>query len=159
MKALTSLTSRLVLPLTLCGALLALPALAAGTQVKVTADTFVIDQVTNKATFTGAVVITRGSMTMWADKAVVNYGDGGEGDIDGLDATGNVRIKTTGQEATGKRAVFTPDNSTVRLSGNVKVTNATGTMTGPELTINLATNNSVFKGSEGGRVTGVFTPQ
>jgi hypothetical protein len=32
-------------------------------------------------------------------------------------------------------------------------------MSGPELTINLASNSSVFKGSEGGRVTGVFTPQ
>lgn len=138
---------------------LAAPALAAATPVKITADTFVIDQATNKATFTGAVVITRGSMTMWADKAVVNYGTGGEGDIDGLDATGNVRIKTTGQEATGSRAIFTPDNSTVRLTGNVKVKNASGTMSGPELTINLASNTSVFKGSEGGRVTGVFTPQ
>jgi len=135
------------------------PAFAAGTPVKITADSFVIDQATSKATFTGAVVITRGSMTMWADKAVVNYGNGGEADIDGLDATGNVRIKTTGQEATGNRATFTPDNSTVRLSGNVKVKNAQGTMSGPELTINLSSNTSVFKGSEGGRVTGVFTPQ
>lgn len=159
MKALTSVRSWLVLLLALCGALLALPGLAAGTAVTVTADSFVIDEATKKATFTGTVVITRGSMTMWADKAVVNYGDGGEGDIDGLDATGNVRIKTTGQEATGTRAVFTPDNSTVRLTGNVKVTNATGTMSGPELTINLASNSSVFKGSEKGRVTGVFTPQ
>jgi lipopolysaccharide export system protein LptA len=140
-------------------ALVAAPALAAGTPVKITADSFVIDQATNKATFSGAVVITRGSMTMWADKAVVNYGSGGEGDIDGLDATGNVRIKTTGQEASGSRALFTPDNSLIRLSGNVKVKNATGNMSGPELTINLSSNTSVFKGSEGGRVTGVFTPQ
>jgi len=140
-------------------AIFALPALAAGTPVKITADSFVIDQATNKATFTGAVVITRGTMTMWADKAVVDYGSGGEGDIDGLDATGHVRITTTGQEATGERAVFTPDNSIVRLSGNVRVKNDTGTMSGPELTINLASNTSVFKGSEGGRVTGVFTPR
>jgi lipopolysaccharide export system protein LptA len=145
--------------LALLFALLATPALAAGTPVKITADSFVIDQGTNNATFTGAVVITRGSMTMWADKAVVNYGNGGEADIDGLDATGNVRIKTTGQEASGNRAIFTPDNSLVRLSGNVKVKSAQGTMSGPELTINLSSNTSTFKGSEGGRVTGVFTPQ
>ncbi len=150
---------RYLLALLLALATFALPALAAGTPVKISADSFTIDQATNKATFSGAVVITRGSMTMWADKAVVNYGTGGEGDIDGLDATGNVRIKTTGQEATGNRAIFTPDNSTVRLSGNVRVRNASGTMSGPELTINLASNSSVFKGSEGGRVTGVFTPQ
>ncbi len=140
-------------------ALFVAPALAAGTPVKITANSFVIDQGTNKATFTGAVVITRGTMTMWADKAVVNYGNGGEADIDGLEASGNVRITTTGQEATGNRAVFTPDNSTVRLSGNVRVKNASGTMSGPELTINLSSNTSTFRGSEGGRVTGVFTPQ
>lgn len=145
--------------LSLLLALSATPVLAAGTPVKVTADSFVIDQATNKATFTGAVVITRGTMTMWSDKAVVNYGNGGESDIDELDATGNVRIKTSGQEATGNRAVFTPDNSTVRLTGNVKVVNSSGIVSGPELIINLKSNSSTFKGSEGGRVTGVFTPQ
>jgi lipopolysaccharide export system protein LptA len=147
------------LRLALLVALFAFPALAAGTPVKITADSFVVDQGSNHATFAGGVVITRGSMTMWADKVVVNYGDGGESDIDGLEATGNVRIKTTGQEATGNRAVFTPDDSIIRVSGNVQVHNAQGTMSGPELTINLASNSSVFKGSEGGRVTGVFTPQ
>jgi len=145
----------LALLLVLCAA----PALAEGTPVKVTADSFVVDQGSNHATFSGSVVVTRGSMTLWADKVVVNYGTGGESDIDGLDATGNVRIKTTGQDATGKRAVFTPDDSIVRMSGDVTVKNAQGTMTGPELTINLASNKSVFQGSEGGRVTGVFTPQ
>jgi lipopolysaccharide export system protein LptA len=135
------------------------PASAAGTPVKITADNFTIDQSSNHATFTGKVVITRGSMTMWAEKVLVRYGTGGESDIDELEATGGVRIKTTGQEATGNRAVFTPDNSTVKLTGDVKVKNAQGTMNGPELTINLAKNTSVFKGSAGGRVTGVFTPQ
>jgi lipopolysaccharide export system protein LptA len=135
------------------------PALAAGTPVKITADSFVIDQASSTATFTGAVVITRGTMTMWSDKAVVRYGTGGESDIDGLDATGNVKIKTTGQEASGNRAVFTPDDSVVRMTGNVRVKNAQGTLSGPELTINLSSNTSVFQGGAGGRVTGVFTPQ
>jgi lipopolysaccharide export system protein LptA len=145
--------------LALLAALFAAPALAAGTPVKITADSFVVDQSSNHATFSGSVVVVRGTMTMWADTVVVNYGDGGESDIDGLEATGKVRIKTTAQEATGNRAVYTPDDSIVKLTGKVTVKNAQGTMTGPELTINLDTNISVFQGSEGGRVTGVFTPQ
>jgi len=145
--------------LALLFALLAVPAWAAGTPVKITADNFAIDQSSNTASFSGAVVITRGSMTMWADSVVVNYGAGGQTDIDSLEATGKVRIKTTGQEATGNHAIFTPDNSLVRLSGDVRVVNAQGTMAGPDLTIDLANNTSVFKGSKGGRVTGVFTPQ
>jgi lipopolysaccharide export system protein LptA len=137
------------------------PALAqaAATPVKITADTFTVDEATKQATFKGKVEILRGEMTMWAATVEVKYGAGGQSDIDSLEATGGVRIKSPGQEATGARAVFDPDTSVVRLSGNVKLVNTQGTMSGPELTIDLAKNTSVFKGSEGGRVTGVFTPQ
>ncbi len=127
--------------------------------VKVTADTFTIDQSSRDATFTGNVVITRGTLTIWADEVVVAYGGGGESDIDSLTASGHVRIKMPTQEATGDRATFDPDTQIVRLSDNVSVVSAQGRMSGPELTINLATNSTSFKGGKGGRVTGVFTPQ
>ena len=74
-------------------------------------------------------------------------------------ATLGVRITTAGQEATSNRATFSPDDSIVRMTGDVRVVNGQGTLTGPQLTINLNSNTSVFQGSEGGRVTGVFTPQ
>lgn len=138
--------------------LLALPAVAAE-PVKVTADDFVIDQNASNATFTGNVVITREGLTLWADKVVVLYGSGGQSDIESLVATGSVRIKTPSQEATGRQANFDPGTMVLVLSDNVTVVNAQGTVSGPQLTINLDTGNSVFKGNEGGRVTGVFTPQ
>lgn len=145
--------------LTLLALALAHAALAAGTPVKVTADNFTIDQTSGQATFTGNVVIVRSDLNMWADKVVVRYGTGGPGDIDALEATGHVRIKTTGQEATGQRAVFDPDSSILRLTDDVTVVSEQGTVKGPELVINLATDNSVFKSNGGSRVTGVFTPQ
>lgn len=135
-----------------------LPAQAAE-PVNVSADDFTIDQGNNNATFSGNVVITRTGLSLWADKVVVVYGSGGQSDIDSLTATGNVRIKTESQDATGGRATFDPDTLILKLSGNVTVSNAQGKLSGPELTINLATNSSVFKGSKEGRVTGVFTPQ
>lgn len=127
--------------------------------VNVSADDFTIDQGNNNATFAGNVVITRTGLKLWADKVVVIYGSGGQSDIDSLTATGNVRIKTDSQDATGATATFDPDTLILKLSGNVTVVNAQGKLNGPELTINLKTNNSVFKGNKGGRVTGVFTPQ
>lgn len=138
--------------------LLALPAFAVE-PVNVSADDFTIDQANNNATFSGNVVITRTGLKLWADKVVVIYGSGGQSDIDGLTATGNVRIKTDSQEASGAKATFNPDTQILKLSGDVTVVNAQGKLSGPELTINLATNSSVFKGNAGGRVTGVFTPQ
>jgi lipopolysaccharide export system protein LptA len=155
MKLLSPLLAALAIVLTTA---LALPAVAAE-PVNVSADDFTIDQNNNNATFSGNVVITRTGLSMWADKVVVLYGSGGQSDIDSLTATGNVRIKTESQDATGAKATFDPDTLILRLSGNVTVINAQGKLNGPDLTINLKTNSSVFKGNEGGRVTGVFTPQ
>lgn len=136
----------------------ALPALSAD-PVQVTADSFTVDDASKNAVFTGSVVVTRTGLTMWADKVTVVYGTGGQSDIDSLTATGNVRIKTPTQEATGRLAVFDPGAQLLRLTDNVVVTNAQGKVSSPELVINLATNSSTFSGSSGGRVTGVFTPQ
>ena len=138
--------------------LLAAPALASE-PVKITADNFTIDQASKLGTFTGSVVITRTNLTIWANKVVVTYGKGGENDIDNITATGAVRIKTPAQEATGGRATFDPLTQILKLTENVTVLNAQGKVSGPELTINLASQTSTFEGGKGGRVTGVFTPQ
>ena len=139
-------------------AMLATTALAAD-QVKVTADKFVIADAQDSATFTGNVVVTRTGMTMWAPKMVVLYGAGGQTSIQTVTATGGVRIKTADQDATGDRAIYDPVSQLLKLKGNVKVVSSAGTLTGPELVIDLKTNVSTFAGSSTGRVTGVFTPE
>lgn len=140
--------------------LAAVTPIAAAEPVKVTADTMQVDDAARNATFSGSVVITRAGLTVWADKVVVLYGSAGQSDMENLTATGNVRIKTRDQEATGGLAVFNPNTQILKLTQNVTVTNAQGsTVNGPELTINLASNTTTFSGSDAGRVTGVFTPQ
>lgn len=132
---------------------------AAADPVKITGDRFVVDDVKHVATFTGKVVVTRTKLNVWAAKVVVNYGEGGPSDIKSFVATGNVRIKTPEQDATGDRAVYDPNSQMLHLTGNVIVVNDTGTVGSPELVVNLATNNSTFTSTKGGRVTGVFTPK
>lgn len=140
------------------GLLAAAPA-AASDPVQITGDTFVVDDVNHVATFTGKVVVVRKALNVWAAKVVVEYGAGGPSDIKSFVATGNVRIKTPEQDATGDRAVYDPNSQMLHLTGHVIVVNATGTVGSPELVVNLATNNSTFTSSKGGRVTGVFTPK
>jgi lipopolysaccharide export system protein LptA len=125
--------------------------------VQVTADTFVVDQNTSEATFTGNVVVTRADLKVWADKVVALF-DGGMENIKLITATGNVRLKTRTQDATGQRATFAPDSQVLRLSGNVTVTSDSGTLNGPELVVDLANNITTFSAASGGRVTGVFSP-
>ncbi len=131
----------------------------AASPVEVTADQFVVDEASSSATFTGNVVVTRTDLKLWADKVVVNYGEGGITNITDLVATGGVRLQTEGQLATGERATFDPRSQVLRLSGNVTVTSDSGRLNGPELVVNLAEQTSTFSSTGGGRVTGVFTPE
>lgn len=139
-------------------ALLASPAMAQQ-KVNITADLFTLDEASHEAVFTGNVVVTHPTVTVWAPKVVATYGAGGTSDIETFDASGSVRLKTADQDATGERAVFTPGDQLLRLTGNVKVTNAGGTVNANELVVNLKTNVSTFTSTGGGRVTGVFTSQ
>lgn len=127
--------------------------------VNITAEKFVVDEAAHVATFTGKVVVKRQNLTVWAPKVVVDYGEGGPSNIKTFTASGGVRIKTTEQDATGDRAVYDPRTQILRLTGNVIVTSASGTVAGPDLVIDLKNNVSTFSGGKSGRVSGVFTPQ
>ena len=138
---------------------LPLPALAQS-PVEITSDTFVMNEAVREAVFTGTVVVKHPTVTVYAPKVVATYGEGGTSDIETFEASGgNVRLLTKDQDATGDRAVFTPADQLLRLTGNVTVVNAGGTVASNELVVNLATNVSTFTSSQGGRVTGVFTSQ
>lgn len=146
---------RLVL---LATVLMVTPAMAA--EIKVSADTFVIEETSQNATFTGNVIVTSEGFELTANKVLVRYGEGGSDDVRSFDATGSVRIKTADQTASGSHAVYDPSTEILTMSGGVTVENDAGTVTGPELTVNMKTKVTTFKSSgKGPRVTGVFTPQ
>ena len=128
--------------------------------VEITADLFTVDENSQEAVFTGNVVVVHPNVKVWADKVVAIYGEGGTTDIESFVASGNVRLVTDEQDATGDQAVFTPADQLLRLTGNVNVVQSSGTVAAGELVVNLETNVSTFTSSgSGGRVTGVFTSQ
>ena len=150
----------MIRPTLLLATLFALVAPAFAEQpVEISADTFTIEEEKREAVFTGSVVVKHPTVTVWAPKVVATYGEGGTTDIETFVASGNVRLKTSDQDATGEQAVFTPGDQLLRLTGNVQVTNTSGTVNATELVVNLETNVSTFTGGGGGRVTGVFTSQ
>lgn len=139
--------------------LVAQPALAQQ-PVQITSDLFTVDETTKEAVFTGNVVVIHPTVKVWADKVIAVYGDAGPSDIQSFIASGSVKLENDEQTATGDQAVFTPGDQLLRLTGNVEVINASGTIQAGELVVNLATNVSTFTSSgSGGRVTGVFTSQ
>ena len=129
-------------------------------QVQITSDLFTVDEKTKEAVFTGNVVVIHPTVKVWAQKVIAVYGDAGPGDIESFIASGSVKLETDEQTATGEQAVFTPGDQLLRLTGNVQVVNASGTIAAGELVVNLDTNVSTFTSSgSGGRVTGVMTSQ
>lgn len=135
-------------------------AVAAESTTEITADKWVVNEGAREATFSGNVVIKQSDLTVRAALVVVHYGAGGASDLQDFEATGNVRIQQPQQSARGDRAIYNPKTRILRLRGNVEVTNDAGTISGPELIVDIANGTSEFSSqSGGGRVTGIFTPQ
>ena len=129
-----------------------------GQAVKITADSFVIEESAKQATFTGNVVISRTGLTVSAAKVVVTTAPASTTSrASTRPATSASRPPARTRPASAPCSI--PTTQILRLTGNVMVENAAGTMGGAELTVNLANNDTVFKAGEGQRVTGVFTPQ
>lgn len=133
------------------------PALAQQGPVEITSDRFVVNEGEAQATFSGNVVVKQTGLTVYAQRLVVHYGAGGSSDLKDFVASGNVRVVQPDQTATSNRGVFTPATNILRLTGNVKVTNSAGTVSGPALEVNINSGISEFVGQgSGGRVTGIF---
>jgi lipopolysaccharide export system protein LptA len=126
--------------------------------VKITSDQFLVNESDSSAVFEGNVVVTQPNFTLWANKVIVTYGEEGPSDLKSFVALGNVKIKQPDQIATSNRGVYDPKTEILTLYDNVKVINDSGTITGQELIVNIATGVSKFPSqSGGGRVTAIFS--
>jgi lipopolysaccharide export system protein LptA len=84
----------------------------------------------------------------------------GGGNIDRLEADGNVVIITPTEKLYGKKAVYRADSNTANITGKVKIERGKNVLEGERAEVNLTTNVSKMFGSEkeGGRVRGLFFP-
>lgn len=85
---------------------------------------------------------------------------GGGGNIDRLEADGNVVITTPTEKITGSKAVYRAATNTADITGKVKLVRGENVLEGERAEVNLTTNVSKMFGSktESGRVRGVFFP-
>lgn len=85
---------------------------------------------------------------------------GGSGNLDRLEADGNVVIITPSEKLYGSKAIYRADANTAELIGNVRVERGENVLEGARATVDLTTNISKMYGSEkqGERVRGVFFP-
>ncbi|MBO0905128.1 lipopolysaccharide transport periplasmic protein LptA [Jiella sonneratiae] len=142
-----------------------------------------VDDRNNVATFTGNVSVKQGVVQLSSGKLTVYYKKknggqkdaatqasapgslpGGSSQIDRLEATNNVYVKSSDQVATANQASFDMAQNLVTLTGNVVLTQGENVAEGCRLTIRMDTgvarleSQSCGKGSGGGRVRLMLTP-
>lgn len=104
----------------------------------------------------GRAELTQGDSRIRADRV---EGVISNGDLSRVEASGNVYFVTPEQTIRGDRAVYTPSNDTIVLTGDVILTQGENVMTGGRLTYNTRTEAAEMDGAGNGRVQGVFYPE
>ena len=124
--------------------------------VEVAADRLQIDQADGAATFSGNVKISQGEMTLTAGEARVIYAKDGaaSGEIQELRATKGVTLVNGAEAAEAQEAVYSIDDGTVVMTGDVILTQGQNALSSNRLVIDLKTGT----GTLDGRVRTIFQP-
>ena len=108
------------------------------------------------AIFTGKVVAKQGDVTIFCDKMTVYYGDA-QGDVDKIEADGNVRIVQENRTGVASHAVYESRQGRITLTGgSPKVMQGADTVTGEIITYFIDAERSSVSG---GRVEAVIHPK
>jgi lipopolysaccharide export system protein LptA len=108
------------------------------------------------AIFTGKVVAKQGDVTIFCDKMTVYYGNT-QGDVDKIEADGNVRIVQENRTGLSSHAVYESKQGKITLTGGKpKVMQGADTVTGEIITYFIDDERSSVSG---GRVEAVIHPK
>ena len=127
--------------------------------IEIAADSLEVREQEKIAVFKGEVVAGQGTMRLSADELEVNYaGDGGgTGQIQRLQARGNVVVANGAETASGDYADYNVAAGTIRMTGDVTLNQGGNTVSGQSLSIDLNTGRGKVDGGSG-RVKSVFAP-
>jgi lipopolysaccharide export system protein LptA len=108
------------------------------------------------ALFTGKVVAKQGDVTIFCDRMKVYYG-AVQGDVDKIEADGNVRIVQANRTGLAAHAVYDSREGKITLTGGApKVMQATDTVSGEVITYFINDDRSSVTG---GRVEATIHPK
>lgn len=130
--------------------------------VDVGADRIEVQDRNNRAIFSGNVVARQGDLQLNSARLTVVYANqaGSGTDIQRLEASGGVTLRSPTESARSQFAIYDLDRGIVTMIGGVTLTQNGNRVQGGRLVLDLDTNRAVMDGgtaSTGGRVTGRFT--
>ena len=138
----------------------------AKSDVDVAADRIEIQDRADRAIFSGNVQVQQAGLSMSAARLTVAYANNaGSGvDIERLDASGGVVVRSNSETARGDFAVYDLNRRIITMIGGVELNQRGNQVRGGRLVIDLNSGRAVVDGSavggngaSGGRVSGRFT--
>ena len=119
--------------------------------VEVSADSLSVSQNDGSALFTGNVVIGQGEMRLSAPRVLVFYTENQSG-VERLQATGGVTLVNGDQAAEAETAEYEVNRGTIRMVGNVLLTQGANTLVSDSMDVDLEAGTALMNG----RVRTVF---
>ncbi|MCF6320184.1 MAG: LPS ABC transporter substrate-binding protein LptA [Rhizobiaceae bacterium] len=130
--------------------------------IQIEADRLEVKDKEGTALFTGNVNVVQGTTILKAARLKVIYakdGEGANGNLEYLEATGTIAVRSGDQKVTAERGEFDMKKQTVRLSGDVVITQGRNVVTGCILEVDLETSSAVLKPCKGKRPSILFSPK
>jgi lipopolysaccharide export system protein LptA len=131
--------------------------------VDVTSDRIEVQDRADRAIFSGNVQVRQEDLTMVADRVTVAYSTQGGVQINRIDASGGVVVRSPSETARGEFGIYDTDRKLITLIGDVQLNRGANQVNGSRLVIDLDSGRAVIDGGpagvnqSGGRVTGHFT--
>ena len=126
--------------------------------VDIDADRIEVQDRADRAIFSGNVVARQGNMTMNAARVTVAYTNTSGVQVERIEASGGVTLRTPSETARGNFAIYDVDRRIVTMIGGVHLTQGSNRVEGGRLVLDLNSHRAVMDGGgTGGRVSGRFT--
>jgi lipopolysaccharide export system protein LptA len=129
-----------------------------GQPINIKSNELYTDNNARTATFIGKVVAKQKDITIYADKLVIYYPEQG-GQVERVEAFGNVRIVQLNRLGTGGHAVYDNKEGKVTLYQNPKVYQDKNVVSGKVITYYLEDEKSVVTGGPENRVEAIIYPK
>lgn len=134
-----------------------------GAPIDLQADRLEVQDRADRAVFAGNVHVKQDQLTLETTRLTVAYSSGGGVQINRLDASGGVTVRSPSETATGAFGIYDLDRKLITLVGDVVLKRQGSELNGQRLVIDLDSGRAVIDGGpagvgqSGGRVTGHFT--
>lgn len=130
--------------------------------VNYAADRIEVQDKVKRVVLSGNVDISQSDLRMRAARTTVAYRNGGDLQIERIDATGGVLVNRGSETARGDVAVYDFGRNVITMTGNVALRRSGDTLNGGRLVIDLdsglsSVDGKTGSGGKGGRVTGTFS--